>query len=201
MQWYEEEVRALIKKTVENPPADGAIVFYGSSSFRLWDGLESDFADAKIINLAFGGSTLEACGYFFERIFANVSPSALFFYAGDNDIGDGKNPEQIFGYFKTLLQKFKIAYPTTPFIFISIKPSPSRWRLREKIMAVNEMVKKELQNEQNCYYVDVYNKMLDESGAPERSYFESDMLHLSKKGYALWTKILKDEFGWLYANE
>lgn len=58
MQWYEEEVRALIKKTVENPPADGAIVFC-SSSFRLWDGLESDFADAKIINLAFGRGNKE----------------------------------------------------------------------------------------------------------------------------------------------
>ena len=194
MQWYEEEVRTLVKKTVENPPADGAIVFYGSSSFRLWDGLESDFADAKIINLAFGGSTLEACGYFFERIFANISPSALFFYAGDNDIGDGKNPEQILFYFKSLLQKFKAVYPQTPFIFLSIKPSPSRWHLREKIIATNEMIKKELSKEQNCYYLDIYSKMLDENGAPDTGYFEPDMLHLSKDGYALWATLLKEEF-------
>ncbi len=194
MQWYEEEVRALEKKTAENRPMDGVIVFYGSSSFRLWDGLESDFANAKIINLAFGGSTLEACGYFFERIFANVSPSVLFFYAGDNDIGDGKNPEQILYYFKTLLQKFKTAFPQTPFIFLSIKPSPSRWRLREKIIATNEMIKNELSKEQNCYYLDIYSKMLDENGAPNRGYFEPDMLHLSKDGYALWATLLKEEF-------
>lgn len=195
MQWYEEEVRELIKKSTENPPPDEVIVFYGSSSFRLWNGLTDDFADVKIVNLAFGGSTLEACNYFFERIFANIHIKALFFYAGDNDIGDGKSPEEIFGYFKALLQKFKTAYPNTSFIFLSIKPSPSRWHLREKIIATNQMIEKELQKETDCYYIDIYSKMLNENGIPDNTYFEPDMLHLSKKGYALWVGILKENFG------
>ena len=42
-------------------------MFYGSSSIRLWDTLAEDI-DPGVVNLGFGGSTLQACDYFFERL-------------------------------------------------------------------------------------------------------------------------------------
>ena len=64
-------------------------VFYGSSSIRLWITLAEDF-DPRVLNLGFGGSTLEACDYFFSRLVMPVSPRSLLLYAGDNDLGDGR---------------------------------------------------------------------------------------------------------------
>ena len=41
----------------------------------LWDTLAEDF-DSRVLNLGFGGSTLQACDYFFARLGA-ASESAL----------------------------------------------------------------------------------------------------------------------------
>ena len=46
-------------------------------------------------NQAFGGSTLEACAWFFERLVVPCYPRALVCYAGDNDLGDGRTPDQV----------------------------------------------------------------------------------------------------------
>ncbi len=194
MQWYEQDVKALEKRLKENPPKDGVVVFYGSSSFRLWDTLKKDFPNTVLENLAFGGSTLEACGYFFDRIFKNLNPKVIFFYAGDNDIGDGKNPDQIVGYFKNLLKKVRTKYPSTPFVFLSIKPSPSRWNMKEKITSTNERIRLEIEKDQNAHYLDIYTQMLNERLQPETANFSQDMLHMSPKGYELWTNILKNSF-------
>lgn len=193
MQWYEEEVKGVEERAVKHLPKEDLVVFYGSSSFRLWDGLKEEFSGVNIINTAFGGSTLEACGYFFERVFKGLNPKAIFFYAGDNDIGDGKNPLQIIEYFRVLARKLRDAYPTTPFVFVSIKPSPSRWGLKDKILQTNALIKEEIEGDENSFYLDIYDKMLTD-GAPDTSYFEPDMLHMSKKGYALWAKELKQNF-------
>ena len=103
MQWYEAEVQALERARVHcasgHPP-----VFYGSSSLRLWDTLAEDF-DPSVLNLAFGGSTLEACDYFFARLIPPVAPRSLLLYAGDNDLGDGRSVDNVFARFRSLAGK------------------------------------------------------------------------------------------------
>ena len=74
MEWYEQEVQALEQKLRENPPPPGQVVFYGSSSMRMWERLEDDFRDVGVLNLAFGGSTMAACAWFFERLVVPVKP-------------------------------------------------------------------------------------------------------------------------------
>jgi len=61
MEWYEEEVCDLERRLRETPPPEGPVVFYGNSSMRLWDNLAHDFPGQRVLNLAFGGSTLAAC--------------------------------------------------------------------------------------------------------------------------------------------
>lgn len=73
------------------------IAFYGSSSIRLWATLASDFPGLSVVNLGFGGATLAACVYFFERLVLPCSPASLVLYAGDNDLGDGRRPEDVAG--------------------------------------------------------------------------------------------------------
>ena len=97
MQWYESEVEALVRATATRVNGSRPPVFYGSSSFRLWDKLAED-VDPHVLNLGFGGSTLEACDYFFPRLVWPVHPCSLLLYAGDNDLGDGRSPEQVFGF-------------------------------------------------------------------------------------------------------
>ena len=127
MFWYEDEVYSLEKKLKAASPATPQVVFYGSSSIRLWDTLPQDFPDVATLNLGFGGATLAACAWFFERLVVPAQPKALVFYAGDNDLGDERHPEEVYLFFCALLEKVRRQFPAIPFTFLSIKPSLARW--------------------------------------------------------------------------
>ena len=191
MDWYEEEVRALIQRRDELQYKPQT-VFYGSSSIRMWDSLYDDFKPFLPVNLGFGGSTLEACVYFFDRIVAPVqSAQKLIVYAGDNDLGDGKSPDEVLYFFKQLEALMRQHFANIPCYYVSIKPSISRWNINENIKQTNALINDEINKSSQFVFVDIYGAMLDEEGYPDKDYFEEDGLHLSKKGYEVWKRILE----------
>jgi hypothetical protein len=112
-------------------------VFYGSSSFRQWQTLGSDLGIPGALNLGFGGATLEACAHFFERLVVPHRPSALFLYAGDNDIGNGAPAAEVAEHFRALLYKADLHLPGVPLYALAIKPSPFRQNQMEEIVRAN----------------------------------------------------------------
>ena len=195
MEWYEQEVRELEQRLRESPPQAGCVLFYGSSSLRLWGSLEEDFRDVAAINLAFGGSTLEACVWFFDRLVAPRNPRAIVCYAGDNDLGDGRSPDEVMASFRNLLVLIDTHFPTIPFTMLAIKPSPSRWRLAGEINATNEAIRRELQGRERRYFIDLFTPMLGNDGRPDESLFMDDRLHVSPKGYRLWKQLIHSRAG------
>jgi lysophospholipase L1-like esterase len=186
MDWYEAEVRALEQALDCAPPPSGAVVFYGSSSIRLWQTLADDFADVALLNLGFGGATLAACAHFFERLVAPTQPRSLVFYAGDNDLGDGQPADEVLGSLDRLLGKLDERLGPIPFGFISIKPSPARRHLWPAIQAVNAAARARMAERRASVYIDVYAPMLAADGEPRAELFADDGLHLSEAGYRLW---------------
>lgn len=184
MTWYEDEVAQLIKRR-DVLPYKPQTIFYGSSTIRLWDSLYEDFKICRPVNLGFGGSTLEACIYFFDRIVAPVKTAqCLYLYAGDNDLGDGKEPEEVFQCFKELAVKIDHYFPGIKWHYISVKPSISRWTINEKIKRTNKLIEDEIKAESsNAHFINIYKDMLDFTGYPRAAYFEEDGLHLSREGY------------------
>ncbi len=190
MQWYEAEVRALERARIGRGIGERTPVFYGSSSIRLWDTLAEDVGPG-ILNLAFGGSTLEACDHFFARLVAPVNPRSLLVYAGDNDLGDGRTVEQALGWFRSLADKVEDSLGAIPFGFISIKPSPARFPIVDRISRLNDLVRQEIEARPSGYYVDVFPAMLNEAGQPRTELYFEDGLHLNREGYRLWGSILQ----------
>lgn len=188
MIWYEDEVRGLEARL--GTVSKGRVVFYGSSSVRLWETLEGDFPGVPVMNAGFGGSTLEACGYFFDRLVPPCEPSAVVVYAGDNDLGDGRTSAQVLAYFRTLQFKIETRLPGVPWAFVSIKPSPARLPLMERICLANEHIRREIAGTPEATYVDVFHPMLDDEGLPRPILFAEDGLHLSREGYRLWRQVL-----------
>ncbi|MFW0718756.1 GDSL-type esterase/lipase family protein [Pedobacter sp. N23S346] len=195
MYWYEDEIKRL-----EQIPLwkrnKYVTIFYGSSSIRLWQSLEEDFPNRNTVNLGFGGSTLAACVWFFERIMIDYDPKVLIFYAGDNDLGDGRNPEEVFLFFLQLMVKVEERFGNIPCYFISLKPSPSRWQMAEQFKYTNNLIKSEIiRKSENWKFIDVFEPMLNKSGTPDPIFYDKDGLHLSKTGYRLWTEIIKQNLG------
>ncbi|MBB6126021.1 GDSL-type esterase/lipase family protein [Mucilaginibacter lappiensis] len=190
MYWYEEEVKGLEKermKLIYEP----STLFYGSSSIRLWDTLFDDFKPFKPANLGFGGSTLAACSWFFDRIVAPYDAKSIVVYAGDNDLGDGRHPEEIFIFFEQLANQIAQRFDAIPCYYVSIKPSIARWDLINSLRYTNNIIENEIiKRDDNWKFINIYNKMLNKDGYPDKEYFQADGLHLSKKGYALWKQAI-----------
>ena len=186
MFWYEADVKQLEQKVahLNNPPY---MVFYGSSTIRLWDHLEKDFQRYNAVNLGFGGSTLAACVWFYDRIFANLQPSSIVLYAGDNDLGDNRHPEEVFIYYQQLMHKIRTQFGNIPVFFISIKPSINRFHIIDRIKYTNRIILQEINKDHNnSFYINLYEKMLDDSGFPMKQYYQQDGLHLNSYGYGMW---------------
>lgn len=191
MQWYEAEVRELESARKRQPIPPCPTVFYGSSSIRMWNSLARDLGSPRALNLGFGGSTLAACVYFFERLVTPIHPASLVVYAGDNDLGDGRSPEEVLALFRALMTKVKRDLDGIPFGFMSIKLSPVRAALRARIDRANEEIREEIALHKNAYFIDVFDAMLDANSQPRRELFLDDGLHLSAAGYRVWTKCLE----------
>ena len=190
MHWYEEEIKRL-EIEIAGLDYEPRVVFYGSSSIRLWETLEEDFKACSPLNIGFGGSTLAACGWFFERVFTNLHPASIVIYAGDNDLGDGRSPEEVFLFFNELVHLVRKKFGDIPLGFISIKPSINRWDIVDKIKQANRLIEAEIKKAGgNICYINIYNSMTDKTGYPKREYLEADGLHITEKGYYLWKEII-----------
>ncbi len=192
MYWYEDDIKRL-EKDRSTIGYDPETIFYGSSSIRMWDTLYNDFKDLKPVNLGFGGSTLAACVWFFERVMVPYQPKRLVIYAGDNDLGDGRHPEEVFIFFQQMAVKAEKRFGNIPCYFISLKPSLSRFNIVDQFKFTNNLIETEIiKYSNNWHFIDIFKKMLDPSGKPEKKYFLEDGLHLSPAGYILWKQIVQD---------
>ncbi|WP_321473898.1 GDSL-type esterase/lipase family protein [uncultured Paludibaculum sp.] len=191
MEWYEAEVQVLEQAGALRSSSGHPVVFYGSSSLRLWDSLAADLGHPDTLNMAFGGSTLAACVHFFDRLITPLSPLSLVVYAGDNDLGDGRKPEEVLESFLHLAGKVRRLSDGMPFGFISIKPSPSRVDILDRIRLTNSWIRSEIDRTSGAYMIDVFEPMLDSKGRPRPELFQADGLHMSRAGYLLWLEVLK----------
>jgi lysophospholipase L1-like esterase len=187
---WEPEIRKFEEHDQKSPPPAGANLFVGSSSIRMWK-LETGFPKQTCINRGFGGSQLADAARYVERIVIPAKPRVVVLYSGDNDIASGKSPAAIRDDYKTFRDKIRTALPETRIVVISIKPSPSRWKLHEKAIEANRLLREETQLGRHEVFVDVWPAMLGDDGLPRKELFLKDELHMNETGYALWNKLIE----------
>jgi lysophospholipase L1-like esterase len=186
---WKEDIARFEKMDRENPPPRGTVLFVGSSSIRMWD-TDKYFPDMVTINRGFGGSHIIDSVYYADKIVIPYAPRVIVFYAGDNDIADGKSPEMLRANCKAFVIKVRQSLPETKIIYISIKPSIARWKLWPKMKAANVLIRDYCAGGRELVFVDVELAMLGADGKPRLELFMADGLHLSGKGYELWTSLL-----------
>jgi hypothetical protein len=187
---WEETIKIFEEWDRKNSYPSDAVLFVGSSSIRMWPTREC-FEEFDVINRGFGGSQISDVNYFAKRIVLRYDPKVIVFYAGDNDVAAGKSALRVFEDYKkftTLVQK---KLPMTRIIFISIKPSQSRWAVWPVMNEANMLIKDFSDKDDRLFYFDGATPLLKNDGNPNRNLFLKDNLHLNSKGYELWTRLLK----------
>lgn len=187
---WSDEIAALTKHDVTNPPAAGAVLFVGSSSIRLWESLAKDFPEVPVVNRGFGGSELADSLFYADRIIIPYRPRAVVLYAGENDIAAGKSAETVAQDFQKFRTKIHEALPGAHIYYLSMKFSPSRAKFRETVRRANELIAADCAKAKNCTFVDVTTPMLSTTGQARPELFQDDLLHMRPEGYAIWTKVL-----------
>ncbi|SDR65212.1 SGNH/GDSL hydrolase family protein [Opitutus sp. GAS368] len=173
-----------------HPPAHGAVVFVGSSSIRFWTTLAEDFPGVATINRGFGGSELADSVFYADRIVISYAPRLVVVYAGENDIAAGKSPETVLADFRAFRTKVHAALPKTRILFLSLKESPVRAKVRPQVLATNRLIAADCATDARCTFVDVATPLLGAAGAYRPELFRPDQLHMLPAGYAIWTKVL-----------
>lgn len=168
----------------------GGVVFVGSSSIRLWTDLEKRYRSYAAINRGFGGSTLADCVKHMDRLVLPHKPRLVVIYAGDNDLAGGRTAEQVLIDFVELTSRIQERLPKTQIVFVSIKPSPARVDLLDRIREANTRIRNYIATKPYLQYIDVFTPMLDANGRPRGELFGSDLLHLNEEGYALWHALI-----------
>ncbi|PJE47582.1 MAG: G-D-S-L family lipolytic protein [Sediminibacterium sp.] len=191
-QPFINEIKAFQKADSVSMPLSNAILFAGSSSFRLWKNIQDDFPGHIIINRGFGGSSLPDVIRYTEEILFSYKPKQVVIYCGENDFAiDPKLPsDSVVERFKTLFKMIRERFKKTNITYVSMKPSPSRWKMKDQMVTANEGIRQYLKSQRRTNYVDVWTPMLAENGEPMKDLFLGDNLHMNAKGYAIWKEAI-----------
>jgi lysophospholipase L1-like esterase len=192
-QPFKAEINAFMKSDSLNMPAQGSILFVGSSSFTNWKDVKAYFPGFPIINRGFGGSSLPDVIYYAEQTILKYKPKQIYIYCGENDLAGNKTVTA-----DTVLKRFKQLFSIirknlskkTEVVFVSIKPSVSRWKIEEKFVEANEKIKKYIESKSHASFVNVHTAMLKPDGEVMTDIFIKDNLHMNAKGYAIWQGII-----------
>ena len=128
--------------------------------------------------------------YFSEPAITSFNPNKVFIYEGDNDLASGKKPEEVIQDAMTIIKKIRNILPVCAIVFISAKPSPSRWSLKDEYRKLNDMYSNLVSEYRNVGFVNVWDPALNNRGMPRSEIFVSDSLHMNEKGYEIWAKAI-----------
>jgi len=185
---FSQQIQQFDSLDAVHPPDKKGTVFVGSSSIRMWREAEKKYKKYDVINRGFGGSQASDANYYFDQLVKKYEPTKIVYYEGDNDVAAGKSSEVILEDFQEFVGMVESNFPETQVAFISIKPSPSRWHLIDKIQKSNALIKAYCDQKENLTYIDVFTPMLGENGRPLPELYLKDSLHMTEKGYKIWSK-------------
>ncbi len=187
---FEEDIVAFEAADRDEPPAPGQVLFVGSSSIRLWD-LERSFPGLDALNRGFGGSRMADLLRVMDRVVLPYRPRAIVLYEGDNDIAGGTAPEEVLAQTREFLTRVGDALPETPVYVLAVKHSPSREEQWERQRALNAgLARLAEEGFPMAHFVDTAEVLRYDDGTVRTGVYLDDRLHLSPRGYELWTELL-----------
>ena len=122
------------------------------------------------------------------------SPPCAFVFYCDNDLGGfGRDlhPTELFDLYRLLVERLQRDYPERPIFILSIKFNNNRIAKIEQHRLFNAIMSDYAAHTEGVTFVDVNTPILHPDGSINDEMFESDLLHVNRKGYSIWASTLR----------
>jgi lysophospholipase L1-like esterase len=191
-KWGEEIAKLKALDKVEKHP-EGAILFLGSSSVRMWKTIKEDMAPYHVIQRGYGGAKYSDLAVFAEELIAPHKFRAVVIYVGNDVVGkdDDASPEQVAEWFKIVAAAALAKQPEADVFCVGITPTPKRWEAQSKIEMVNAALKVACYVHPKMNFIITSTSYINEAGLPRKELFLEDELHQNEAGYKIWAQRIK----------
>ena len=187
---FEREIAVLKQKIEQKENKEDLVVFYGSSTLRLWKNMALDFPDWNILNLGFGGAFIHSMDHYFEVLFESLKPKSIILYLGGNDLTLGYSAQKIGAAIADLVKKIHSKFPKAKIYSIAIKPSIERAEQLKKICSINSLVQNLSTSFSYFQQIEFYEHLIEKKEI-KKEYLLQDGLHLNSKGYELLSSLVR----------
>lgn len=177
-------------------------IFVGTSSIAKWTTLEMDFPNLRVENLGVEGSAQLPDGQMLSGVAKLVDevirmhPKIIVLYAGENDLWVGASPEEVHDGIKKITAKLEAALPDIRIVYVTLKPSPQRMKIRmsiiDEVIATNRLLQEDTWTDAHLRFADVFSWMLNMQGEVRLDLFTPDELHMNEAGYEIWKYVITE---------
>ncbi len=94
--------------------------------------------------------------------------------------------------YRALHERTTQQFGNVPFLFLGVKPSPTRPHIEGPAREANRRIAEEVARRPNARFIDVDAAMRGPDGRPMLHLWAEDGVHLSRDGYELWTRLLAE---------
>lgn len=165
------------------------ILFIGDSLTEFYD-WEERFPRYKVFNLGISGERVEELYDRLPRVFSKINEiDYVFIMTGINNIA--MEDFNIISSYKNIVKDMTEYYNKATLVIQSILPIRLYWIDNKLIRAINLSLK-EIAEEFNAEYLDVYSLFVTEDDKANRLYLLEDGVHISNRGYEVWSQAVED---------
>lgn len=159
------------------------LLFIGDSLIEYFDWQER-FPKNLVYNMGAAGETIEGLYARLEVVYEQIErPDLIFIMTGINNLAMGD--KDIVPVYRKVVRSFKAQYEAAGIFVQSLLPVLFPWISNDEIRQVNRELKK-MVNAEEVSYLDIHSLFLQQN-EPVRDLLLDDGVHVSGKGYAVWS--------------
>lgn len=161
------------------------LLFIGDSLTEYFD-WQGRFPQHDIINSGVAGETIEGLAARIDRIILETgSPDMIFIMTGINNIA--MEDYDIIHLYNRIINRLFSVFPKSTIVIQSILPVRLPW-INNKIIRELNLSLRDIARDYMAEYEDIYAFFTDQEGNLIDSYLLEDGVHLSEKGYEVWSR-------------
>lgn len=169
------------------------LVFVGDSLTEYFD-WQNRFPASEVLNLGVSGETVEGLLVRLDRIIPAIqkggrNPDFIFVMTGINNIA--MEDYEIIAVYREVIRAIAASFSESRLVIQSLLPVRIPWIDNTIIRQLNESLK-QMAEDFKAEYLDLYPIFMSPGSEPKKEYLLDDGVHVSDKGYEVWSAALED---------